>query len=146
MDFDDLKNSFASFFNFPISILHEANVRKPPRFTRQYKWSEIHCKNIQVGIYTIKTPCKSPSGKTFSDTNIRKFKIFVKIGNFKLRHMADYAMLIRKGVITRHDHTMLLSFLTWHWKTVQTTLGKRVVLINHNTDVPLLHFKYNFAD
>ena len=100
---------------------------------------------MKLGIFTIKTPCKSPSGYAFSDKNIRKYKIFVKVENYKLRHMGDYAKLIRKGVITQRDHEMFLSFLMWHWENAQSIIGKQIVMINHNTDVPLLHFKYNYV-
>tara|TARA_B100000768_G_C11093235_1_gene295877 strand:- start:5 stop:547 length:543 start_codon:yes stop_codon:yes gene_type:complete len=142
MDFENLKNLNAEFFNFPNSVLEAANVRKPPRFAHKHKWSEIYCTPMKLGIFTIKTPCSSPSGSVFENANLRKYKIFVKIGKFNLRHMADYAMLIRKGVITEKDHDMFLDFLSWHWRTVQRILARPVVLINHNTDVPLLHFKY----
>ena len=145
MDFESLKHSTTEFFNFPYSIFNAANIRKPPRFSRDYKWSEIHCKSMKLGIFTIKTPCKSPSGYAFSDKNIRKYKIFVKVENYKLRHMGDYAKLIRKGVITQRDHEMFLSFLIWHWNNTQSIIGKQIVMINHNTDVPLLHFKYNYV-
>lgn len=86
--------------------------------------------------------CKSPRGSKFKDSNVRKYKIFVKFKRYKLRHLGDYAKLVQKEKITETQHHILQTFLDEYTIEVSRQLGTPLVLINHNTDVPLLHFKF----
>ena len=142
--FTSLKNNTAPFINFPSSIAESVvQYRNDHVFTDTTTWAGVKCRLFQLGPFQIKTLCKNVNrGISFPFTNPRKYKVFVKLGRYRLRHMGDYSKLIRRGVITERMHRVLQQFLRDYTIFLSRELGKPLILLNHNTDVPILHFKF----
>ncbi len=142
--FTYLQHNTAPFINFPSNVTESPVKYKTDHvFTDTTTWAGVKCRLFQLGPFQIKTLCKNVNrGISFPRTNPRKYKIFVKLGRYRLRHMGDYSKLIRRGVITERMHRVLQQFFKDYTVFLSRALGKSLILLNHNTDVPILHFKF----
>ena len=111
-------------------------------------WKNVLCQAVEkkVGPFEIKTNCLSSNGDTFDKKNPRRYTIFVKLKGRRLDNLYDYIRLIQNGTITHDDHRKLFDFIEIQRQYVEKLSGKKhtqeVIAINHNTDVPILHFKF----
>ncbi len=108
------------------------------------KWKDLHCiKEERVGPFNVKTTCND-----MQVGNPRRYNIFVRLRKKRrLTNLYDYARLIQTDVISRTDHEDLMKYISErHDELVKhTRRDKKVITINHNLDVGILHFKFRFV-
>lgn len=102
-------------------------------YTSTPTWSELQCKDkkLKSGL-KIKTDCISMKEKKYMPESLGFNKVFVK----GKKNLYFYIDSIQKGKITKDNHIELFNILL----EKRNKLGKN--LINHNTDVNTLHFKF----
>jgi hypothetical protein len=96
-------------------------------------WDEINCDQIDK---KIKSPCRSAENNVYANP-IRKHKVFIK----GCENFFDYIKNIQSGKISKEFNRKMWDVILCNWRSVNRNIGK-AYLINHNTDVNILHFKF----
>lgn len=96
-------------------------------------WNEINCDSVDK---KIKSPCRSADNKVYTDL-IRKYKVFVR----GYKNFFDYIKHIQNGKMTKEFNRKVWGIILYNWRFVNRNIGK-AYLINHNTDINILHFKF----
>ena len=134
-----------NFVNAPRGIKH--GLSGPIYFTnyrkKGIKWDDLYCIDQGVGIFRVKTFCNSSSNEILDDNNPALYEVFVKLEKYQLKNLYDYAKLIQAGQISKKDHDKLFGFIGNLQKSLDKKSGLNHVMINHNMDVPFLHFKFS---
>ena len=95
---------------------------RAPKFNA-VQWHELRCKELVFSkTFKLKVRCLKGNGGNV-------FVGFIN-GSRKLRNLRDYMEHVQSGYITKRDHVQLFDYL-----------AKRGPMLNHNTDVSVLHFK-----
>ena len=109
-----------------------------PNFRSYPTWKDILCREQKLSMFTIKTICNHPQGGAYpKDQRNKMYKVFVK----GYQTFYDYILDIQNGTISRSKNKSL-------WKKLLNILtrlrkkNKNIQIINHNTDVNTLHFKF----
>ena len=143
------------WFHYPNCIDSSPSLsHKRVRYAHPHTtWDELECRDMRRGghlsIFKFKVACRPQRSR---DTSVQKTlsgsKVFVAFHDQrrKLRCMQDYARHCRSGVITRETHDTLFAFLERQRRRAEKALPDIVVQCwNHNTDIPILHFKFRPA-
>jgi len=133
----------ADFLNMPEGL---GRAFSPQRRLSRYiqpncGWKQLRCESAPLSPFEIKTRCWRCGGERRLPTDPLYYLVFVRLGRHRLRNLYDYARLIQKGAISLKDHLALFGYLLSLRRACEKATGGRWSYYNHNTDVPLLHFK-----
>lgn len=120
--------------------LHEKSTGDDPKhYGQPQSWRDIKCRIIKLSKgLIIKTTCNLPTGGESEYKDPGKYKIFV----CGFKNLYDYGRAISEGIVTWEQHMELFDVLLEMKQKCQANVNKDVVLINHNLDVDVLHFKF----
>jgi hypothetical protein len=130
--------SLSDFVRRDSLVVMEENFR--PR-TTTCQWKTVNCMQRLVGWMEVKADkCGPASGGEFYEDNVRKYNIFVR--GFK--NLYEYGMCIKEGLVDEEQHMRLFDELILPITTSIFSAWPNAVirLINHNRDIPILHFKF----
>lgn len=125
------------FINFPQGIHHITKPRRLRKYSSGAQYKDVMCSSktgqIKAG------DCRDH--KTRKLLNVKdpgRYKIFV--GGYK--NLYEYGEAIASGEISTKDHMRLYKQIRAQQKHGEKHIGKPLRLVNHNLDVPILHFKF----
>lgn len=119
------KYKFINFSSFEKHMFSLNGMRRKYKFRFNVKWEDLDCVTVKrIGKFVIKMDCRKG----------RNRKYFVRFGDTIMKHFGDYIRHLQSGKITKNQHTKLFRFLNKESK-------KYGPLLNHNLDLPILHFK-----
>lgn len=99
-------------------------------------YKDIACSRIKKGVKA--GGCRDPTtGKLLGLNNPSRYKVFVD----GYRNLYDYGRSIAEGRVTRRAHMELYKILRRQQAKAELRIGRTLRIINHNLDVPVLHFK-----
>ena len=99
-------------------------------------YKDIDCSRIKKGVKA--GGCRDPTtGKLLALDNPSRYKVFVA----GYRNLYDYGRGIAEGHVSRRAHMELYKILRQQQEKAEKQVGRTLRIINHNLDVPVLHFK-----
>ena len=99
-------------------------------------FEEIRCRTRGAGVKA--GACRDPkTGSLLKRTDPRRYKTFVK----GYRNLYDYGRAIAEGRVSRAEHMRIYKVLRDQQRQAERHAGRPLTIINHNLDVPVLHFK-----
>lgn len=99
-------------------------------------YKDIACSQMKKGVKA--GGCRDPStGKLLALNNPSRYKVFVD----GYRNLYDYGRSIAGGLVSRRAHMELYKILRQQQEKAEKQVGRKLRIINHNLDVPVLHFK-----
>ncbi len=141
---DNSGHLFASFkFDTQKGKYRITTEKNEPKYKApKTSWKDVNCTQVHipyVNYLTIKTPCDKRDGRPYTGSNPSKYKVFVQ-GH---RNFAHYCHAVTHGRGYAEDHEQLMNILFSRLDMVrEVTNNPNIQLINHNRDVPILHFKF----
>ena len=116
--------------------------RGRPRYSQpNCSWPALRCHPAPLHPFEVKTRCWHCGGAARPPTDPGYYLVFIRLGRRRLRNMYDYARLIQQGAISLKDHLALFGYLRTLRRACEKATGQPWTYYNHNTDVPILHFK-----
>ena len=129
-------------------FVNESTAIVPKQFSSyrnpEVKWEDIHCDAQIIGPKNmeIKTECRHPQNNSELDAkDAGKYKVFVR----EYKNLYEYGKAIKEGNVTMEDHMALYKTIVAKQQKFNNERGKkekRLKIINHNKDIPYLHFKF----
>jgi hypothetical protein len=130
------------FFNMPAGLRGAFGRQRRPRyFHPNCTWRRLRCHPAALAPFDLKTRCWRCDGAPRPPADPQHYLVFVRLGRRRLRNLYDYAALEQKGGISLKDHLALFGYLQALREACEKATGHRWTYYNHNTDIPLLHFK-----
>jgi len=116
-------------------------------------WADLHAEEVRTKHWLLKTNCRSMTRQSIAHNQPSYYKYFVALPGATsaepLRNLLDYITLLQRGRVSYEAHMELFVTLfdralqVGHATDTELPLSEdEVVLISHNMDVPVLHFKY----
>ncbi len=131
------------FVNLPNGLLADFGPQRiaVPYTSSATTWTDLRCEAARLAPFEIKTRCSHPGGALRRPDEVGSYLVFVRLGARKLTNLFDYIRLVQSGAVTERAHAALFGYLGVLLRIAERVMGGEWTFYNHNTDVPLLHFK-----
>jgi hypothetical protein len=127
--------------NFPHGLGRLTRVRPFKSFGQSVGFGGVKCARKTIGRRLIARSgqCKDHrSRRLLSRKDPGRYKVFVR----GYRNLYDYGQAIQRGEVTRQMHTDLYREIRAQQRALEGETRRKTTIINHNEDVPVLHFKF----
>ena len=128
--------------NFPEGLGRLTRVRPFTSYRQSIGFQAVRCKRNDTRKLVVKAGgCRVHWRRTrrlLSRQDPGRYKVFVR----GYRDLYDYGQAIKRGEVTRGMHEELYGAIRAQQRALEAATGKRATIINHNEDVPVLHFKF----
>jgi hypothetical protein len=128
------------FINFPKGLHHITKSRRLRKYSGDAQYQDVMC-SLKPGQIKAGGCRDRKTRKLLNAKDPGRYKIFV--GGYKNLH--EYGEAIASGKISMKDHMRLYKKIRSQQKQGEKHIGKPLRLVNHNLDVPVLHFKFQCA-
>jgi len=131
--------------NFPKGPGRLTRVRPFKSFRQSVGFSGVKCARKSIGrrLVARSGQCKDHrTRRLLSRKDPGRYKVFVR----GYRDLYDYGQAIRRGKVTRQMHADLYREIRAQQRALEKETGRKTTLINHNEDVPVLHFKFTCGE
>jgi len=141
----DLGAKGDNFFNMSKGLDGPISRAEPGVYSQAVDWDDLTCDDVRtVGQrFEVRTHCRGGASR------LGQYKFFVRLTRTDassrrrlLRNLHDYARHVQKNHISRTEHMELFKLIERRRRSLERRLGQRIVAINDNREVPLLHFKF----
>jgi hypothetical protein len=128
--------------NFPSGLGRLTRVRPFKSFRQNVGFGGVKCARRTIGRRRIAVKaglCRDRRTlRSLSSKDPGRYKVFVR----GYKNLYDYGQAIRRGEVTRQMHSDLYREIRTQQRALEKATGRTTTIINHNEDVPVLHFKF----